>query len=232
MLFYLIRVRQVIDEADRLLAQSFQEWLAQVLAAIQPPARKFSRTLVKETLLPGSDDNNDDEDDEDIEGHDALAPAWLHSHPSIPDVITDLDDKKTVSCQKLLFSATLTRDPSKIAAIGLKDPKYFIVQSAGANDEGQAMLVEESFAMPATLTVCLNTSIFSMSLVFNNRISYRNAWLSVIRHKNRSCFSTSSIHTTSSTRLYSPNQQNRQIDLYDCSNTSKKHVVNQLNNQT
>jgi ATP-dependent RNA helicase DDX51/DBP6 len=145
---------QVIDEADRLLAQSFQEWLAQVLAAIQPPPRNLS--------VPGKDpsrsNGSETANSEDMLTHDALAPAWTHTHPLISDIPTDLDDDKQISCQKLLFSATLTRDPSKIAAIGLKDPKYFVVQGAGADadaekPEDHPMLLEESFAMPATLKV-------------------------------------------------------------------------------
>ena len=66
-------------------------------------------------------------------------------------------EKKETSCQKLLFSATLTRDPAKIAALNLKDPKYFVVQG-GANKtasrgEGVLDLVMEKFSMPVTLTV-------------------------------------------------------------------------------
>lgn len=139
---------QVIDEADRLLAQSFQEWLAQVLAAIHPPPRSVS------VHMEGPS-QTESVDAEAFGSHDALAPAWLHSHAHIRDIPTDLDDEKIVSCQKLLFSATLTRDPDKIAAIGLKDPKYFVVQSAKSDDDvEQPLLLDESFAMPATLTVC------------------------------------------------------------------------------
>jgi ATP-dependent RNA helicase DDX51/DBP6 len=53
-------------------------------------------------------------------------------------------------CQKLLFSATLTRDPSKIAALKLNDPQYFIIQDEGT--QGPTEHVEgEVFAVPATL---------------------------------------------------------------------------------
>ncbi|KAH8118225.1 DEAD-domain-containing protein [Phellopilus nigrolimitatus] len=102
----------VIDEADRLLAQSFQDWLAQVLAALRPPTRSTS-----------------------IDG--------------------DVDDPKHASCQKLLFSATLTRDPARIAALGLRDAKYFVVQGrSGEGADGEdavAALGTEEFAMPEGL---------------------------------------------------------------------------------
>ena len=58
----------------------------------------------------------------------------------------------------MLFSATLTRDPAKIAALGLRQPKYIVVQSpksTGSKEEGVLDFVMEKFTMPATLTVGL-----------------------------------------------------------------------------
>jgi len=82
---------------------------------------------------------------------DGLAPTFLHLHTE-SDFRTDFDDRKESSCQKLLFSATLTRDPGKVAALNLRDPKYFIVQS---HVEGHQTIdfAMEKFTMPATLTV-------------------------------------------------------------------------------
>ena len=71
-------------------------------------------------------------------------------------VRTDFDDKKEPSCQKLLFSATLTRDPAKISALGLRQPRYIVVQSPKAvasKEEGVLDFVMEKFTMPDTLTV-------------------------------------------------------------------------------
>ena len=93
---------------------------------------------------------------------DGLAPAFLHLLHGTPHVRTDLDESKDTSCQKLLFSATLTRDPSSIAALDLRDPKYFVVQgsSEGAvtQEDGVLNLVMEKFSMPATLSVRLAQS--------------------------------------------------------------------------
>jgi len=52
-----------------------------------------------------------------------------------------------------LFSATLTRDPGKLASLGLRDPNYFIVQSPteGEFDGTPSHLGSERFAMPTTL---------------------------------------------------------------------------------
>ena len=54
------------------------------------------------------------------------------------------------SCQKLLFSATLTTDPGKIASLGLRDPKYFVVRETSV---GSHHAVPGNFSMPIKLTV-------------------------------------------------------------------------------
>ncbi|PPQ77116.1 hypothetical protein CVT25_010810, partial [Psilocybe cyanescens] len=141
----------VVDEADRLLAQSFQDWLAQVLAATrvrpptsvaqQPPSEQEQESIARQSnpldsLLP-----------------DGLSPTLLDSLASysIPSFFTE---HKTTSCQKLLFSATLTRDPGKISALELRSPKYFIVQGSDANHPESNLMdvVTEKFSMPTTLT--------------------------------------------------------------------------------
>ena len=141
-------ISQVIDEADRLLAQSFQDWLAQVLAATRPSETLGTRIQEDGELshLPGNTRPHPD----------ALAPAFRHTLKSVPYVRTDFDEKRESSCQKLLFSATLTRDPAKITALGLRQPKYIVVQTPKAvasKEEGVLDFVMEKFTMPATLTV-------------------------------------------------------------------------------
>lgn len=132
----------MIDEADRLLAQSFQDWLAQVLAATQPSPRSVPETTETKILVPLCD---------------SLAPALLHLHREV-DLHTDIDEKKDTSCQKLLFSATLTSDPGKLAALGLRNPKYFVVQGQSQESEidGIPNIIAERFTMPEALKVRAN----------------------------------------------------------------------------
>lgn len=127
----------VIDEADRLLAQSFQDWLAQVLAATQPSPRSVPETTEAKTLVPLCD---------------SLAPALLRLHGEV-GLRADIDDKKYPSCQKLLFSATLTTDPGKLAALDLRNPKYFVVQGQCEEPEidGIPNIIAERFTMPEAL---------------------------------------------------------------------------------
>ncbi|KJA26267.1 hypothetical protein HYPSUDRAFT_133089 [Hypholoma sublateritium FD-334 SS-4] len=141
----------VMDEADRLLAQSFQGWLVQVLEATRPRPKNLSEagSSAKEdhdSIATSSYSSN-------VMSPDGIAPAFMHrlSGISFPSFFLE---KKASSCQKLLFSATLTRDPAKITALELNNPKYFIIQGGGekqTEDSTVLDVVMEKFSMPSTL---------------------------------------------------------------------------------
>ncbi|SJX60982.1 related to DBP6-ATP-dependent RNA helicase [Sporisorium reilianum f. sp. reilianum] len=128
----------VIDEADRLLNQSFQEWLRRVLAATEGTANSDVHSQSR-----GS----------------AQAPyELLTSNASGLGAATQstLQEEAVPSVQKLLFSATLTRDPAKIAALGLRNPHYITVQdthSAGDDENGRVNGAQqhERFSLPHSL---------------------------------------------------------------------------------
>jgi DEAD/DEAH box helicase len=150
----------VIDEADRLLGQSFQDWLRQVLRAIHSPQLNPTSPLG----YGASDPAPNSAPSYYFPVADAVAPAWL---PTLfPGIKTDIDETTHSSCQKLLFSATLTRDPAKIAQLELRDPKYFIVRRKSADEEqgdemdvdADATIHEENFDTPASLRVRLYLS--------------------------------------------------------------------------
>ncbi len=123
----------IVDEADRLLTQSFQGWLAEVLSHLSPPKKEsqagknIPMEIVSASWYPD------------------LYMKGLTWEGSIPLEHT---------CQKLLFSATLTRDPSKIAALQLRNPKYMIVRSE-VEEAGVAAgdLTDQQFAIPTGLSV-------------------------------------------------------------------------------
>jgi ATP-dependent RNA helicase DDX51/DBP6 len=137
------------------LNQSFQDWLAQVLTHLSPAAKAEPSTRAPS-------------------GHDAVAASWYEdlgllkrtwegARPLSNNVsvlsrgLVSAEPCNVEQCQKLLFSATLTRDPSKIAALHLRNPRYFIVGS-GEGDMQDAETVPadvtgNSFALPSTLTV-------------------------------------------------------------------------------
>lgn len=116
----------VIDEADRLLNQSFQQWLRRVLAAVEIKSASPAR------------------EGEDIK---AEAPFQLYSG-ELSTVPLIAQEEAAPSVQKLLFSATLTRDPAKIAELGLRNPHYITVQD---NDAETGIVNHEHFALPHSL---------------------------------------------------------------------------------
>jgi ATP-dependent RNA helicase DDX51/DBP6 len=144
----------VIDEADRLLAQSFQGWLTHVLSATRPPSHMESIAAQdEETPIPYPD---------------GLSPAVLHLLRGGSAVQTDLDEKRESSCQKLLFSATLMSDPGRIAALELRMPRYIVVKSSSeSHASGVLDVAMEKFSMPATLKVRIVSQLSTPS----NRIA-------------------------------------------------------------
>jgi len=141
---------QVVDEADRLLTQSFQDWLKQVLAAIQPsPSALFQSHEKAPTALV-----RDDDDQWLIPHHDALAPTHRTAHNGNAAFTSDFDEPLYSSCQKMLFSATLTSNPSKIAELNLRDAKWIVVKGKSEEEIDVAPLLDEEFELPLGLRVC------------------------------------------------------------------------------
>lgn len=163
-----------MDEADRLLAQSFQDWLAQVLAVIRVHVDEDSPISFKHSpshpISSGASTPHPSPQSNffpfDSASPDGLAPPHLQSSPSPWSIPRSFFlERETSCCQKLLFSATLTRDPGKIAALELRDPKYFIIKGAGedaAKGVGVGVLdvVTDKFSMPSTLSVSFPRSFF------------------------------------------------------------------------
>ncbi|KAI8971474.1 P-loop containing nucleoside triphosphate hydrolase protein [Mycotypha africana] len=121
----------VIDEADRLLNQSYNDWLNQILQATRPStvATSIEAMNTSDCSLP---DIAFKKDRNGVYEADAVAPSFLRAKFNLPS--TDLDLPKITSVQKLLFSATLTKNPAKIAELHLNDPKYISVQNADGSD--------------------------------------------------------------------------------------------------
>ncbi|KAJ2718844.1 ATP-dependent RNA helicase dbp6 [Coemansia sp. Benny D115] len=118
----------VMDEADRLLGEEYQEWIARVQAATENEG------------VPGAAG--------DGAGDDAVVPApdartW-HSTEARLDPL----GRPPARVQKLLFSATLSSNPAKIARLRLVRPLYIAV--TGGSEDG-------TFAFPSTLREYFST---------------------------------------------------------------------------
>lgn len=138
----------VIDEADRLLNQSFQEWLRRVLTATEGEAATVATS------------NRQKEDGAaSLQRSSARAPYELLSDAASglgAAARSTLQEEAVPSVQKLLFSATLTRDPAKMAALGLRNPHYVTVEdrsSAGdpENRQPSSGQQHERFSLPHSL---------------------------------------------------------------------------------
>ncbi|GAA6008392.1 hypothetical protein JCM11491_004459 [Sporobolomyces phaffii] len=131
----------VVDEADRLLTQSFHDWLPTILAALKPT----------NSAVDGTFDASVGEGE--LQTSDALAPAWWDAEGKVGRVASDVDERSHPSCQKLLFSATLSRDPAKIDALHLHRPIYISVEDAlDPHAEDEQIDDELKFTFPAELS--------------------------------------------------------------------------------
>lgn len=109
----------VMDEADRLLAEAYHGWLDKIQASIES-------ACTKET----SSEN----------GHLPVPDAYTRRDPAAQ---LNLLTRPPPRIQKLLFSATLTQDPAKLARLKLVRPLYVSVIS----DQPKA-----SYTFPSTLS--------------------------------------------------------------------------------
>ncbi|KAL2314171.1 ATP-dependent RNA helicase dbp6 [Schizosaccharomyces pombe] len=118
----------VIDEADRLLDQSFQDWVDTVMMEISHP-----KCLQNKSNILDLDQN--------------ISPTFL------PDIDTLLPYRLPSPLQKLVFSATLTRDPSKIASLKLHNPRLVLVQNKDMEVDDGGEIEDDAivFSVPPTL---------------------------------------------------------------------------------
>jgi len=89
-------VLQVVDEADRLLTQSFHDWLPTILAALRPT----SSSANDQTEKPVGGDT--------LEKADALAPAWWDAEGKIGRIASDVDERSHPSVSLALFCIVFT----------------------------------------------------------------------------------------------------------------------------
>jgi ATP-dependent RNA helicase DDX51/DBP6 len=100
----------VIDEADRLVNQTYQNWIHRVIqASAVGPKNLSANQHTTDHLDPVT--WRRDQGDLDPEKN-----QFINIDRSVC---------RPVQLRKLLFSATLTKDPRKLAALGLVNPKHF-----------------------------------------------------------------------------------------------------------
>ncbi|KAJ3217988.1 ATP-dependent RNA helicase dbp6 [Dinochytrium kinnereticum] len=154
----------VLDEADRLLSQSYQGWLDLVLKAasgvdvfdstaasarsgMHIPSPHANMLEIRKTSKSIKSDRglwNPNEWDLDPYGRPVHTAITLRAEKS-NTATTSKVLRHVTPLQKLLFSATLTRNPAKIASLRLNNPAYIAV-SAPVADTGMALDDDETRA--------------------------------------------------------------------------------------
>ena len=141
--FFLRHLRfLVIDEVDRLLDQSFQEWITKLFEFINTKEEQRQSLSLHTWLTPNDTFPNLTPDPK----FDISIPI-PHSPIPFQPVVTATSIQSNL--QKLLFSATIPQNPEKLALLKLYSPKLFT--TAVVDDtEGMGNYVGR-FALPSTL---------------------------------------------------------------------------------
>ncbi|KAJ2490758.1 ATP-dependent RNA helicase dbp6 [Coemansia sp. RSA 2050] len=115
----------VMDEADRLLGETYQDWLPKVQSFIEAPVSPSAPTATGGIPIPDACTSRN------------------------PESKLDLLSRPPPRIQKLLFSATLTQDPAKIARLKLVRPLYISITDEGKKDQCGP---SATYTFPSTLT--------------------------------------------------------------------------------
>jgi ATP-dependent RNA helicase DDX51/DBP6 len=118
----------VIDEADRLLSQSYHGWIQRVLDSVNdPPASAKNVSIESQNKNEGvvaidpithrrSEQESFVPNTTGAETSAGISSIGIGTQPNI---------FQRIQLRKLLYSATLTKDPQKLSSLRLVNPKYF-----------------------------------------------------------------------------------------------------------
>ncbi len=112
----------IIDEADRLLSQSYHGWIQRVLDCVHAPQRPPKRNNDNNTLHIDPVTYRRSEQDAFVE---TISSSTTDDVMSSVGAGTSADICQKIQLRKLLYSATLTKDPQKLSSLRLVNPKYF-----------------------------------------------------------------------------------------------------------
>lgn len=134
----------VIDEADRLLGQSFHDWAKRLRDSMAGGSAAI------DTHGRSADvDTHDGSADVDTRAVHALHRLDRINPPRFDEAACDPFKPHSLA-QKLLFSATLTRDVGKLSELGLRDP-VFVDVSETSGGESAPTPTHGTFTLPSTL---------------------------------------------------------------------------------
>ena len=131
----------VIDEADRLLNQSYQNFISRVNDAVNNSTEEEDGKC-KLQIAP--------------DGMSYIFDPITHREAASQSIASDsMRFCRPISLRKMLFSATMTKDPQKLAALGLVHPKHFDVNDFRGPSEKSNHYIEQKnlqkYSIPSTL---------------------------------------------------------------------------------
>jgi len=156
----------IVDEADRLLNQSYQGWIQRVTSA------STSSNVIGQNRWRSLNDTSTSIADLELSNDGtsfAIDPiTWRRSMTDDRSSVAALTSRQ-VPLRKMLFSATLTRDPQKLASLGLVNPKHFdahhlnvkagitkagsSAQQSGLEEQNaQRLFPKQRYSLPESLT--------------------------------------------------------------------------------
>ena len=143
----------VMDEADRLLNQSYQNWLGRVLQATV--SHNSSLHLNKSLQQQQQQQHfNDLVIDPLSWRHDTMA-EYKGQGSTVLSTLASICHP--IQLRKLLFSATMTTDPQKLSSLGLVHPKFFNLHgldrksSTTSHVDNPKTTMHEPYSLPSRL---------------------------------------------------------------------------------
>jgi ATP-dependent RNA helicase DDX51/DBP6 len=140
----------VIDEADRLLNQSYQDWVAKVLEAAYKQQRGDVAVHVGIAASSSSSSSSSSSgSSSSAQLAVTLQPTTVRGRPAAAEGRVRGAIAATQPMRKLLFSATLTNNPQKLASLGLANPIFYTAregQSAAANSSNKRKRAAEEMS--------------------------------------------------------------------------------------
>lgn len=112
----------IIDEADRLLSQSYHGWIQRVLDCVHAPPRLSKRNNDHSSIHLDPVTYRRSEQDAFVE---TISSSLADDGVSSIGTGASSDVCQRIQLRKLLYSATLTKDPQKLSSLRLVNPKYF-----------------------------------------------------------------------------------------------------------
>ena len=134
----------VLDEADRLLGNAYHSWVQRMVQSVESVGGGKGEGLHGLAYGQGPGGEGEEEGDE---------RQGLQCYVNSPERWNSVP-----ALQRLLFSATLTDNPQKLAALGIHNPEIVRMVNENAGDEATQHATQTAYTVPATLyestTVC------------------------------------------------------------------------------